>query len=364
MRLLILFITAILFSSCKTEQELPKNKFFEPQNESFTYSGRILPSSEGTKLIASASSVKADVYGDTVTIFMKSDGAEHHYVAVELNDEYKGRFRITKDSLKFPLPKKDSANTLAIYKETEASNGLLIFNGLRAQKIEKTSEEKRAKIEFIGDSITCGMGADTSEIDCEEGEWYDQHSAYMAYGPRVARMLDVDFEVNCVSGMGMYRNWNDEDQPVMPQVYPYLHLNGEQGKRAEIKKDDVPDIVSIALGTNDFSVGDGKKERLPFKEESFKENYIGFIKALYEVYPDTQIALISSPMTGEKEGQELIRILKDIKNEFPDRSIAVFEFEKMNASGCTGHPALEDHELMAEKLLPFYQKLLNKNTHE
>ncbi|UZH54515.1 GDSL family lipase [Salinimicrobium tongyeongense] len=364
MRLHILFISALLLSSCKLEQEVPKDKFFEPQNENFTYSGRIQPSSEGIKLIASASSVKADVYGDTVTVFMKSDGTGHHYVAVELNEEYKGRFRITKDSLKFALPKKDSANSLAIYKETEASNGLLIFNGLRAQKIGKTSEEKRAKIEFIGDSITCGMGADTSEIDCGEGEWYDQHSAYMAYGPRVARMLNVDFEINCISGMGMYRNWNDEDQPVMPQVYPYLHLNAEQGPRAEINKEDIPDIVSIALGTNDFSMGDGKKERLPFKEESFKKNYISFIEALIEVYPETKIALISSPMTAEKEGRELIRILKDIRDEFPEKSIEVFEFEKMDAVGCTGHPGVHDHEIMAEKLLPFYRKLLNNTTHE
>ena len=359
MRLIIFFVSAILFSSCKSEQ-VSQNQYFESQQEAFTYSGRTLPSSEGTKLITSASSVRADVYGDSVTVFLKSDNEQHQYVSVEINGEYNGRFRIKKDTLKFALPRPDSANTITILKDTEASNGELTFNGFRAQNISKTPVKKRAKIEFIGDSITCGMGADTSEIDCEEGEWYDQHNAYMAYGPRVARMLDVDFEVNCVSGMGIYRNWNDEDQPVMPDVYPYLHLNEEHGKRASLLEENAPDIVSIALGTNDFSLGDQQKPRLPFKADKFKENYTGFIHSLIKIYPEAKIALLSSPMTGVEESKELVRILRDIQQEFPDRTIEIFEFANMDPGGCTNHPNLKDHQLMAEELAPFYRQLLEK----
>ena len=359
MRLIIFSFLAFLLFSCKSEQ-LPQDQYFESQDKVFTYSGRILKSSEGTKLITSASSVKADVYGDTVTIFLKTNESIHHYVAVELNEEYKGRFRIYKDTLKFALPKADSANTITVYKETEAANGSLIFNGMRAKKITKTPEENRAKIEFIGDSITCGMGADTKEIGCEEGEWFDQHSAYLAYGPRVARALDVNYEVNCVSGMGMYRNWNDENEPVMPEVYPYLHLNGEHGKRAEIDKENPPQIVSIALGTNDFSFGDGEKERLPFNEKNFKQNYIDFVKKIFDTYPETKVALLSSPMIGSEEGQNLIDILKEIQQELADRPIEVFEFGTMDLRGCSYHPSADDHELMAEKLIPFYRKMLNK----
>lgn len=351
------FLTFLLFS-CKSEQ-LPQDQYFESQDKVFTYSGRILKSSEGTKLITSASSVKADVYGDTVTVFLKTNDSIHHYVAVELNGEYKGRYRVYKDTLKFALPKADSANTISIYKETEAANGSLIFNGMRAKQITETPKKKRAKIEFIGDSITCGMGADTNKTGCEQGEWFDQHSAYLAYGPRVARALDVNYEVNCVSGMGMYRNWNDENEPVMPEVYPYLHLNGEQGKRAEIDKENAPQVVSIALGTNDFSLGDGEKERLPFNSKNFKQNYVDFVKKIFDTYPETKVALLSSPMLGTGEGQELVEILKEIKEELADRPIEIFEFGTMDLTGCSNHPGVKDHELMAKKLIPFYRKLLN-----
>ena len=360
MRLILFFLFSLLLVGCKSEKVL-HDEFFAAADERFSYYGRTLTSGEGKELIASAASVKAKVYGDTVTVFLKSKEGSYHYVAVELNEEYKGRFRITKDTLKFALPYKDSANTLAIYKETEAANGILIFNGIRAKKIEKISEKQQAKIEFIGDSITCGMGADTSEIDCDKGEWFDQHSAYMAYGPRVARMLEVDFEINCVSGMGIYRNWNDEDQPVLPEVYPYLHLNDKHGKRAVINKKDPPQVVSIALGTNDFSLGDGQKMRLPFSEDPFKENYITFIERIFKIYPETKVALISSPMIGEDDNKKLIEILYEIKEQLAEKPIEIFEFQKVYSRGCSGHPSEEDHKLMAEQLLPFYQKMLNKD---
>lgn len=361
MRYIFCFLFILLLVGCKSEKP-PQDKFFTDEDDTFVYSGRTLNSSEGTKLITSAASVKTRVYGDTVTVFLQSDNDdEHHYIAVELNEEYVGRFRVTKDTLKFALPERDSANTLAIYKETEAANGSLIFNGIRAKKVEKPVEEKRAKIEFIGASTTCGMGADSSQIGCEEGEWFDQHSAYMSYGARVARALDMDFDLNCVSGIGVYRNWNDEDQPPMPEVYPYLHLNGNQGKRAEINKKEALQIVSIALGGNDFSLGDGEKERPEFNSEKFKEKYLEFVETIFKRYPDTKMALLSSPTAGEEEEKELIKILKEIKTELPDRTIEIYDFDRITPGGCTGHPSLKDHQKIADDLIPFYRNLLDKN---
>lgn len=347
---------AIILTGC-SEFSNSENQKFTPDNSNFQYSGRHEKLDETVALIASASSVKANVLGDTAVVYLQSGNEQHHYVTVELNGEKKGRFKIKNDSLSFALNSEEE-NLLAIYKDTEAANGSVIFKGISAEEIVEISEDEKPKIEFIGNSITCGMGADASEIPCEEGEWYDQHNAYLAYGPRVARALNVDFELNCVSGMGIYRNWNDEDQPVMPDVYENLALDMDESK--EVEFNDAPDIISIALGTNDLSFGDGEKERAEFNKDKFVENYVAFLNKIYSHYPDVKIALISSPMLGQDERKILISHLQDVKSVFKDKKIEVFEFEKMNGQGCTTHPNVEDHEKMAEMLIPFYKNFLEQ----
>ncbi len=69
-------------------------------------------------------------------------------------------------------------------------------------------------IEFIGNSITCGAAADPSEVPCGTGVYHDQHNAYYAYGPRVARALAANYIVRSVSGSGIYRNWNSDGHAV------------------------------------------------------------------------------------------------------------------------------------------------------
>lgn len=352
--LLLLFLTALL-TCCNFNN---KREFYPAGNENFKYSGRYEHQEQDVALISSAASTQVKVYGENVEIKVASGNGPHHYLALELNGKYIGRYRVQERSINLELPANKEGNVLKLFKDTEAANGSILFNGIKAEKIEKLADEKKQKIEFIGNSITCGMGADTREINCEEGEWFDQHNAYLAYGPRVARALDVDFEVSCVSGMGMYRNWNDEDEPVMPDVYENLFLTGDTTKKADFSQQP-PDVVSIALGTNDFSLGDGEKERAEFNKEKFIENYISFIETIYNIYPQTRIALLSSPMVGEKEGKLLVEYLKEISDHFPEREIAVFEFEKMDPGGCTSHPDIDDHKEIARMLIPFYKDLLN-----
>lgn len=309
------------------------------------------------ELINSAASVKALVFGDSVSIAVESGNDQHQYLSIEMGKDYIGRFRIKSDTLKFALPENTVGTILTVYKDTEASNGSILFQGITAEKIELVEQDEKPTIEFIGNSITCGMGADTREIPCGDGEWYDQHSAYLAYGPRVARALDADFVLNCVSGMGMYRNWNDENEPVMADVYPTLQLDGNTGEMAE-NKAGAPDIVSIALGTNDLSSGDGLTERTGFNQEIFIERYISFLEMIFNKYPKTKVALLSSPMIGTKENDLLVSALKTVQEHFEGKEIFIFEFEKMEPGGCTSHPDIEDQQKMAGKLIPFFAELL------
>lgn len=355
-KIISLIILAVFFS-CNTSQKT-KLEYYDAQNESFQYSGRYQNKGEGVALIGSAASAKLRVLGDSCTIYLQSGNENHQYISLEINQRHLGRFRIEGDSISLALPNKEGAAELTIYKDTEASNGSVIFKGISAEGIESVAQTKNWTIEFIGDSITCGMGADTADIDCEEGEWFDQHNAYLAYGSRIAHALGADFQLSCVSGIGMYRNWNDEDQPVMPDVYSNMYLNSDTSSKANFDHR-VPDVVSIALGTNDLSGGDGVKERKEFSREKFTKNYIHFIEEIINFYPNTKIALLSSPMLGDAQNEVLLECLEEVKANFKEKEIFIFEFSKMQAGGCTGHPDIEDHERIAEELIPFFEDILN-----
>lgn len=359
----LLILIATLSLSCATET-IQKTKVYNAAQTEFSYSGRTETVNDSTRaLISPASHVVFEAKDDSITFLIGAQGDLHSYVVVEINGEYLDRFRVEKDSvnrIKIALPDKER-NEVGLYKATEASNGPILFYGLDAETIEAAELDTVATIEYIGDSITCGFGADTEEIPCDTGAWYDQHNAYLAYGSLAARALNADYRLNSVSGMGIYRNWNDEDTaPVMGDVYATTNLDGNQDKKWDFsgKK---PDLVSIALGTNDLSNGDGEKERKSFEPERFTSSYITFVQRIFDRYPDTKLALLTSPMVSGENNTLLLNCLEKVKTNFEkEHIVAIFEFAPMTPGGCGGHPDLKNQKVMAEQLIPFYRNLLDK----
>ena len=357
--LFILFATVLI--SCTAQHE-NKYEVFDASNESFSYSGRQERINDSTHaLISSASNVIFNATGDSIVFLIDCVGDSTSYVVIELNGNYYERFRIMKDSVNRigVALNAEKNNKVGLYKATEASNGSILFYGVEAESIHSSNLENKPLIEFIGNSITCGFGADTREIACDSGTWYDKHNAYLAYGPIVARDLDLNYQLSSVSGIGIYRNWNDEDSdPVMGDVYFTTYLDGNTNKLWDFPGQ-VPDLVSICLGTNDVSDGDGIKPRKPFNAEKYINNYIDLAERIFERYPNTKMTLLTSPMLSLETNKMLLSCLQKVKAHFDgSHSISIFEFSLMRPNGCGGHPSLEDHEMMAKQLIPFYAKEL------
>jgi len=355
----ILLFTFSVFATAQNKEE---------KKNLFVHSGRVeLLDENKVILIGPASSVSFDFKGDSCSILLQSAVEHQNYVCLELDGKYIGRVRIEKGEIKsFPIAISEKKNThrLSIYKATEATNGGVLFVGTTANLVASSTPKSRKKIELIGDSITSGFGNDDSTIPCGTGDWYDQHNAYWAYGPVLSRALDIDYVLSSVSGYGMYRNWNDEhiEEPIIPEVYENLYLNTDQSKPYNFKFQ--PDLVSICVGTNDLSDGDGKKPRLPFNEEKFVSNYIRFIKTIYKHAPNTRIVVLNSPMVSGERNVTFIKCLKKIilafENDTTHKKIELFEFQSMTPKGCGYHPNIADDKEMADQLIPYFKKLLNE----
>jgi lysophospholipase L1-like esterase len=318
----------------------------------------------GLELISSAVHFGFSVEGDSVRIDATiPDQNGHNYIQYELDGKYQKRLRVSGNStaglvIRFAA---GGRHKLWIYKATEAHTGPIFIKSVSGKNIKSLSVANEPLIEFIGNSITCGAAADPSEIPCGTGEYHDQHNAYMAYGPRLARALHANFILSSVSGIGIYRNWNS-DGPVMPQVYEKTDFQEQSARSWDFTRYS-PKVVSIALGTNDFSNGDGKTPRKPFDPKAFVSGYVNFIKVVKSKYPKARIALLSSPMVRAGSAKILENCLKEVKEQidaaYPkDRAVQTFFFKAMDAHGCAGHPDVQDHYLMAQQLKPFFQKLI------
>jgi hypothetical protein len=234
----------------------------------------------------------------------------------------------------------DGEHTLTIVKDTEANIGYIEFIGIRCTEILDPDPLPEKRIEFIGNSITCGSGIDDSQIACETGEWYDQHSAYQAYGPIAARELNAQWMLSSFSGIGMIHSCCGMTK-VISDIYEQVDLSAS-GKVWDFSKYQA-DIVTICLGQND-----GIQDSV-----AFCSAYVDFIETVQSKYNNPEIICLTSPMADDGLYTIQMNYLTGIVEHLNDDKVkALFLSHKLN-SGCQSHPNAVEHQTIAEELVGF-----------
>lgn len=314
-------------------------------------------------LISSAVHFGFTFNGKNCTIYTSLPSwLDHNYLQYELDGVYQKRIKVSKNAKAITITASSiGKHTVWIYKATEATTGSIFIHKIEGNNLHVLHCSSAPLIEFIGNSITCGAASDVSGVPCGVGEYHDYTNAYMSYGPRVSRALSTNFILSSVSGIGIYRTWN-KDEPSMPQVYEKTDFQVDSKQNWNFKRY-TPKIVSIALGTNDLSEGDGKSPRAPFDSLRFVTAYVNFIRLIHSKYTDAQIALLSSPMEKGVKRALLENCLTAIKanidaSHILKKPVALYFFKPMEPRGCSYHPSVEDHAILAKELIPFFKKLL------
>jgi lysophospholipase L1-like esterase len=327
---------------------------YKPNNLNIQYTGRIdftnplLP-----KFWQPGVQIAFNFSGDSCGIVLQDEilwGKNHNYVEVVLDDvATRIKLKSSRDTLWFTNSNKLNTHTLVIYKNTEANIGYLEFAGLLTNKLLAPTPKPNRKIEFIGNSITCGTGSDESVYPCGKGEWYDQHNAYLSYGSVVAKKLNAQFHLSSVSGIGLMHSCCGM-KIIMPEMFDKINMyNGKKNWDFNLYQ---PDIVSICIGQND-GIQDSS---------IFINNYLSFLKKLRTVYPDSYFILITSPMADYDLGKNMSNnnnAIVSILNNLGEQKIASYAFSKQYNAGCDGHPSLAQHALIADELTNFINKQFN-----
>jgi lysophospholipase L1-like esterase len=239
---------------------------------------------------------------------------------------------------------------LTICKDTESGIGYLEFRGLIGEGLLPPPPLASRKIEFVGNSITCGSGIDVSEIPCGKGKWYDQHNAWLSYGPLTARALNAQWHITAVSGIGLMHSCCNMGNIVMPRVFDKIDQRDDS--LAWDFSRYIPDVVTICLGQND-GIQDSAV---------FCGNYVQFIGRIRGYYPAAQIVCLTSPMADARLTAVLQNYLSGIMtymNRSGDRQVHAYFYSKRYFHGCGTHPDMDEHREIAGELTAYLKKIMD-----
>ena len=327
-------------------------KFYKADDPHLKYVGRIdFTDPLAPKFWAPGVYIQARFKGTSLAVDINDEdmyGNTHNYIEVAIDDRPPFRIQTTgkTNHIKLADDLPPGVHTVIICKDTEASIGYLSFVGLTCEKLLSVSTPKR-KIEFIGDSITCGTGSDQSVVKCDQGKWYDQHNAYMSYGPTTARALDAQWHLTSVSGIGLIHSCCGL-KITIPQVFDKVFLINDSIKWNFSNY--MPDVVTICIGQND-----GKQD-----STTFCSAYVNFITNIRAEYPKADIICLTSPMGNAELTALLKKYITGIQQHFNsmgDEKISHYFFSRSFNNGCGGHPDMAQHALIAAELTAYIKQL-------
>ncbi len=216
--------------------------------------------------------------------------------------------------------------------------------------------EKQYKIEFIGDSITCGYGVDDEDKDHHFSTATEDVTKAYAY--KTAQKLGADYSMFSISGYGVISGYTDDGNirasQTIPQYYEklgfsYGSFTGTQTAQSVDWdfSNYQPDVVVINLGTNDNSYCKDDE-----KKEVFRAAYVEFLKMVRKHNPDAKIMCTLGIMGGDVT-KSIKQACDDYTAETGDANIFMFRLTQQSSSdglAADWHPTERTHEKASDKV--------------
>ena len=350
---------------------------FDPIDKNVRIIGRTKSCNKILYLSYSCSAIEFKFEGTKAEVviqsqFVEGDSSHRAWLAVVLNTDTEPIKRFN------PHP---GTHTYTLYEGTEKRSVIIRLVKMSEAAFDKVgieaiitdndipiipTQEMERKIEFIGDSITCGYGVEgLNEIDLFDTI---QENPWKAYAARTARILKAEYHLVSWSGIGIISSWIPEDEdkpleePLMPDLYQYTDKALDQAMGlSDYEKWDtnkfVPDCIVVNLGTNDMSYTRGMKDRI----DTFGKAYADFIKDIRDKNPYASILCVLGVM-----GQELFPEIESQISRLRSKDENIYSHQlklqlEADGIGTEGHPSLRTHEKLAEDLSNTIRKIMNWN---
>jgi lysophospholipase L1-like esterase len=203
------------------------------------------------------------------------------------------------------------------------------------------------QIEFIGDSHTVGYGNTSATRSCPgDGVWAATDNS-RAFGALTANHYEADYQINAISGRGIVRNYNGFQGDTVPVVYPFVLFDKKQVYADAGWK---PQVIVIALGTNDFSTPLNPGETWKTREalhKDYEATYVAFLKMLRARDPGAYFVVWT---TGSEEIEGEAKKVVELAKAQGESRISLVPVDGLEFTGCDYHPSLADDGVIRDKL--------------
>lgn len=230
-----------------------------------------------------------------------------------------------------------------LYRRDEAQYGTLQFRGFQVTggDLVPTIYPFAHKLEFIGDSITCGYGIEgNGDPECTGNA--SNTNEYYAYSAVASRLLDAAHSSVSWSGKGMYRNYPGIAGPTMPGLYDLeIPIAAAPWDFARY----TPDAVVVYLGNNDYTGGDDPGQ-------PFTDTYVAFLAHVREKNPAAHIFAVQT--NGYPNASPRVEDAVEARNAAGDANVHFVMLGFYNSAaygwGCDYHYSQAGHEEYGDEL--------------
>ncbi len=323
-------------------------------------------SASGVEFTMTGTAASVTVVGDSM--ISQPDNASRFAAYVngkrvldEMIDEPEKTFDIYAD----PTEKEVTITLLKLSEAANSTMGIKAINVMSDGDIQPTAE-KDLKIEFIGDSITCGYGVDDEDRNHHFST--KTEDATKAYAYKTAQLLDADYSLVSYSGHGIISGYTTKGKKVKAQQLPAMYeqfarsygsYNGFSAASVDWNFSKfVPDIIVINLGTNDASYTGNDKEL----RQEYTDAYVEFLKKVRKDNPDAKIVCALGVM-GQDLYNAMSAAVDAYTEETSDKEVYTLKLSvqdgNKNGYAADWHPVAASHDTAAQETADFLKTLID-----
>ncbi len=353
MKTLLSALCVLLFVNAGWSQSIIKSS--DPH---IHYAGRILFAPDAAEFIWSGSSATINFNGTDIKATLKDEGGENYFkVIVDGTVLPDIHLDTVKHSYTLAAGLPNRKHTLQLFKRTEWVRGntwLYNFELDRNSTVAAAPPAKKRKIEFYGNSITCGYAVlDTAGKDRGSAPFEDN---YLSYAAITARHFNAEYSCIARSGIGVLVSWFPQ---IMPEMWDLLDPSDSPSKWDFRKY--TPDIVVINLFQNDSWIV-LKPDQPEFKHrfdttaptaETIVAAYQTLVQNIRNKYPRAHIICALGNMDATKEGSPWPHYIEQAVSNLHDNKITTHFFPYKNTPG---HPSQSEQQAMADDLINYIEK--------